>query len=105
MKTSLKTILYDTIKKHPVYLEEMYEICEANGYLISNGNRRIRELCHSGLIDRIWGKNAILGYQVASQATVESEPRMEDLPEYQKYCGFIWNSLEQRVSKQLSLIN
>jgi len=65
---SLKILLYDTIKKHPVYLEEMYEICNSNGYLISNGNRRIRELCHSGLIERIWGKKAIIGYRKSGTA-------------------------------------
>jgi len=89
---SLKTILYDTIKKHPVYLEEMYEICEANGYLISNGNRRIRELCHSGLIERIWGKNAIIGYKISGQKNIEI--LLEEMPEWR-----IWHTQNSEQTK------
>jgi hypothetical protein len=87
---SLKNLLYNTIKEHPLYLEEIYDICDSNGYKHDNATRRLRELVDSGLISRIMGRNAIIGYKTNYQETRDIP--LTDMPEYEKYRGLIWKA-------------
>jgi len=76
MKQGLKVILYERIKKAPLYLSEIYEICDTEGYKHDNATRRLRELVDSGLVDRIMGKNAIIGYQINSSIQKIEAPKL-----------------------------
>lgn len=68
---SLKQILYNEIKsKKTITLQDVYKICDVNGYKHDNSSRRCRELMANGSISPIKNiKGAIIGYSIAPQAT------------------------------------
>jgi hypothetical protein len=68
MSDSLKTKLYNQIRDNfpnMFSLERVEALAKANGYKISNAERRLRELCDGDNppIKKIWSeKGAIIGY-------------------------------------------
>lgn len=72
MKDSLKSILFEEIKKvHPghVTLDRVYRIAIDDKKKISNAERRLRELSHDRVIAPVFNdkKTAIIGYKYIPQ--------------------------------------
>lgn len=65
---SLKQILYNEIKsKNTLTLQDIYKICDVNGYKHDNSSRRLRELMATGSISPIKNsKGAIIGYAISN---------------------------------------
>ena len=66
---SLKSKLYEQVKRYrSMSINDVEFICKANNYKISNGERRMREICEGDEIQPIYKnpitKDVITGYKV-----------------------------------------
>src|SRR5665213_3635805 len=63
MKTSLKKFLQDYIKANGyLSLEKLEELCKMKGKKLSNGERRLRELCAANQVSTVTRNGAIIAY-------------------------------------------
>ena len=83
MTDSLKQKLKDIVlSKGYLSYGELVEICETQKFKISNGERRMRELCDGGMIFPVKAKNYIKGWTLRGGVIdrINSIPAMKPVP-------------------------